>query len=366
MPTAVPYDCRLEPQNMTDPYHLRRFLDAQADTYHHALDELKAGRKQTHWMWFVFPQLAGLGRSDMAQRYAITGVDEARAYLNHPVLGQRLEECAQAVLGWRDRSARQILGTPDDLKLRSSMTLFALAAPQIPLFAQVLTAFFAGEHDKQTLQLVGAGRAPGAQDELARLAQLTLQHYQHNAESFREGTRDHDVSQNMNALLRNIQAPAPLQILDVGCGPGRDLQRFTKLGHHATGLDGCERFVAMAREDSGCEVWLQDFLALDLPTQRFDGIFANAALFHIPSRKLPTALRQLHQSLKPGGVLFSSNPRGDDQEGWTGDRYAAYYRLETWQALLQAAGFSELEHFYRPTGLPREQQPWLASVWRRQ
>lgn len=202
-------------------------------------------------------------------------------------------------------------------------------------------------------------------DELAQLARQTLQHYQNNAEGFREGTRDHDVSQNIDALLRHIKAPAPLQILDVGCGPGRDLQTFTNLGHVAVGLDGCERFVAMAREDSGCKVWLQDFLALDLPQQRFDGIFANAALFHIPSSKLPDALCQLHASLKPGGVLFSSNPRGDDQEGWQRDRYASYYRLETWQALMQDAGFTELEHFYRPAGLPREQQPWLASVWRR-
>ena len=351
---------------MPDQYKLQRFLDAQTDTYNHALDELKAGRKQTHWMWFVFPQLAGLGRSDTAQRYAISDLDEASAYAAHPVLGPRLEACAQALLGWRQRTAAQILGSPDDIKLRSSMTLFALAVPQNPVFTEVLKVFFSGEQDEGTLELAQAGRVSGGRDELALQARQTLQHYQHNAESFREGTRDHDVSQNMDALLRHIQAPAPLQILDVGCGPGRDLQRFTALGHHATGLDGCERFVAMAREDSGCEVWLQDFLALDLPAQRFDGIFANAALFHIPSRKLPAALRQLHQSLKPGGVLFSSNPRGDDQEGWTGDRYAAYYRLETWQALMQAAGFSELEHFYRPAGLPREQQPWLASVWRRQ
>jgi len=112
-------------------------------------------------------------------------------------------------------------------------------------------------------------------------------------------------------------------------------------------------------------VWHQDFLALDLPAARFDGIFANACLFHIPSHLLPGALAQLHQTLKPGGVLFSSNPRGEDQEGWSGERYGAYYRLETWRALLQAAGFVELEHYYRPAGLPREQQPWLASVWRR-
>ncbi|WP_022962724.1 class I SAM-dependent methyltransferase [Halopseudomonas pelagia] len=203
------------------------------------------------------------------------------------------------------------------------------------------------------------------QDELAGLARQTLKHYQQNAEGFREGTRDHDVSQNIDALLRHIQAPAPLQILDMGCGPGRDLRTFTALGHVAVGLDGCERFVEMAKQDSGCEVWLQDFLMLDLPAERFDGIFANATLFHIPSKILPAALRQLHHTLKPGGVLFSSNPRGDDQEGWTGDRYAAYYRLETWRAFMQAAGFVEIEHYYRPAGLPRDQQPWLATVWRR-
>lgn len=200
---------------------------------------------------------------------------------------------------------------------------------------------------------------------LTGLARQTLAHYEHNAEGFREGTRDHDVSQNIEALLRHIPKAAPLQILDVGCGPGRDLRSFKQRGHEPVGLDGCERFVEMAREDSGCEVWLQDFLALDLPPERFDGVFANAALFHIPSRVLPGALRQLHRTLKPDGVLLSSNPRGDDQEGWTGDRYAAYYRLETWRAFMQAAGFAELEHYYRPAGLPRHQQPWLASVWRR-
>jgi SAM-dependent methyltransferase len=119
----------------------------------------------------------------------------------------------------------------------------------------------------------------------------------------------------------------------------------------------------MARADTGCEVWLQDFLALDLPAQRFDGIFANATLFHIPSQALTDVLRQLHRTLKPGGVLLSSNPRGNDQEGWNVDRYAAYYQLETWQALMQAAGFTEIEHYYRPAGLPRDQQPWLASIW---
>ena len=201
--------------------------------------------------------------------------------------------------------------------------------------------------------------------ELAQISALTLAHYQDCAEDFRAGTRDHDVSQNIAALLASIQATALYQILDFGCGPGRDLRTFSALGHVATGLDGCPRFVEMARADSGCEVWLQDFLALDLPDQHFDGIFANAVLFHIPSQELPRVLRQLHASLKPGGALFSSNPRGDNQEGWNGERYGAYYDLANWRTLLTAAGFVELQHYYRPAGLPRDQQPWLASVWRR-
>ena len=202
-------------------------------------------------------------------------------------------------------------------------------------------------------------------EELARISALTLAHYQDCAEDFRQGTRDHDVSQNIAALLRHIQAAPPLRILDFGCGPGRDLRTFRALGHEPVGLDGCANFVDMARADSGCEVWLQDFLALDLPPADFDGIFANAVLFHIPSQALPRVLGQLHAALKPGGVLFSSNPRGDNQEGWNGDRYGAYYDLANWRALLTGAGFIELEHYYRPAGLPREQQPWLASVWRK-
>lgn len=201
-------------------------------------------------------------------------------------------------------------------------------------------------------------------EQLAQISSLTLRHYQDCAEDFRAGTRDHDVSQNIAALLAAIQATAPYRILDFGCGPGRDLRTFRAMGHIAVGLDGCPRFVEMARADSGCEVWLQDFLALDLPSAQFEGVFANASLFHIPAQELPRVLRQLHASLKPGGVLFSSNPRGDNQEDWHGDRYGAYYDLANWRLLLNAAGFDEVQHYYRPAGLPREQQPWLASVWR--
>jgi len=202
-------------------------------------------------------------------------------------------------------------------------------------------------------------------DELERITALTLADYDQTAERFREGTRDHDVSQNIEALLRHLEGQAPQRILDFGCGPGRDLKTFTRLGHSPVGVDGSAEFVAMARADSGCEVWHQNFLALDLPPAHFDGIFANATLFHVPLSELPRVLKALHATLKPRGVLFSSNPRGDNREGWNGRRYGAYHDFDSWKRYLTDTGFVELEHYYRPAGLPREQQPWLASVWRK-
>jgi SAM-dependent methyltransferase len=207
--------------------------------------------------------------------------------------------------------------------------------------------------------------APLSRDELEDAVGRTLEHYGQRARSFWEGTRDHDVAQNIDALLKAIAAPPPYTILDLGCGPGRDLAAFTRLGHHAVGLEGVHEFAVMAREHSGCEVWEQDFLKLDLPAARFDGIFANAALFHVPKQELPRVLRELHASLKSGGVLFSSNPRGNDEEGWSGGRYGVWHSLGAWRRFLQQAGFVELEHYYRPPGLPREQQPWLATVYRK-
>lgn len=202
-------------------------------------------------------------------------------------------------------------------------------------------------------------------DELERITALTLADYDQTAERFREGTRDHDVSQNIEALLRHLEGQAPQRILDFGCGPGRDLKTFTRLGHSPVGVDGSAEFVAMARADSGCEVWHQNFLALDLPPAHFDGVFANATLFHVPLSELPRVLKALHATLKPRGVLFSSNPRGDNREGWNGRRYGAYHDFDSWKRYLTDTGFVELEHYYRPAGLPREQQPWLASVWRK-
>lgn len=200
---------------------------------------------------------------------------------------------------------------------------------------------------------------------LEAIAAKTLAHYEANALGFWEGTKDYDVSQNIAALLENIDVPAPFQLLDVGCGPGRDLVTFTKLGHHATGLEGAAELAAMARTHSGCEVLQQNFLDLHLPEARFDGVFANAVLFHVPGQALPGVLGALYKALKPGGVLFSSNPRGDGQEGWNGERYGSYHDLQAWQGFMSSAGFVELAHYYRPAGFPRDQQPWLASVWRK-
>jgi SAM-dependent methyltransferase len=203
------------------------------------------------------------------------------------------------------------------------------------------------------------------QQDLAQIAARTIGYYNGCAQAYWRGTCDHDVRQNIAALLRHIEAIPPFAILDFGCGPGRDLVAFSQLGHRAVGLEGAARLAEMARAHSGCEVLQQDFLALDLPWQEFDGIFANAALFHVPAQELPRVLRQLHSTLKPGGVLFSSNPHGQNQEGWSGNRYGAFHDIEAWRRYLSAANFIELEHYYRPCGLPRALQPWLASVWRK-
>ena len=201
--------------------------------------------------------------------------------------------------------------------------------------------------------------------DLALLTRRTLAHYDEAAQAFQEATRDHDVSQNYEALLGAIEGSAPFALLDFGCGPGRDLRYFRSLGHKAVGLDGSASFVSMAREQSGCEVWHQNFLDLSLPPARFDGIFANASLFHVPRQELPGVLGALHGTLVERGVLFCSNPRGQDTEGFSGQRYGVFHSLEAWRAHMTASGFSEIAHYYRPAGRPRGEQPWLATVWRK-
>ena len=201
--------------------------------------------------------------------------------------------------------------------------------------------------------------------DLTRISATTLEFYDNNAVAFWQGTRNHDVTQNIEALLRHIRDDPPLCILDFGCGPGRDLAAFRSLGHQPIGLEGSPALAELAREHSGCEVWQQDFLDLHLPPSRFDGIFANASLFHVPSQALPRVLSELHTALKPGGVLFTSNPRGNNEQGWSQGRYGVYHDLESWREFLNTAEFEELEYYYRPPGLPLAQQPWLASVWRK-
>lgn len=138
----------------TDPHDLGRFVSAQEGVYARALAELRAGRKRSHWMWFVFPQFAGLGRSETSRRYAIRSVSEAKAYLRHAELGPRLQECCEAILGVEGRSAFDIFGSPDDAKLRSCATLFAAVSPPVSVFARVLEKFFRGTRDEETVRLI--------------------------------------------------------------------------------------------------------------------------------------------------------------------------------------------------------------------
>ena len=198
-------------------------------------------------------------------------------------------------------------------------------------------------------------------EELDDIESITLSHYEKRAESFWSGTRDHDVSQNINALLDALPKDNPLDILDFGCGPGRDLLTFKSLGHNPVGLDGSKAFCKMANNYSGCPTLNQNFLDLKLEVNSFDGIFANASMFHIPSIEFPRVLGQLHSALRINGVLFTSNPRGNT-EGWQGERYGHYMEIEQSQKYLESAGFEILHYYYRPEGKPRSAQPWLAIV----
>jgi SAM-dependent methyltransferase len=197
--------------------------------------------------------------------------------------------------------------------------------------------------------------------QLKAIEQTTVGHYDDKAESFWQGTKDHDVLQNYENFLRHLPDNQSLDILDFGCGPGRDIKYFKTRGHRPVGLDGSRNFCDMARAYSGCPVLHQSFLNLDLPEQSFDGVFANASLFHVPGCELPRVLAELNAALRVKGILFTSNPRGSG-EGWSGQRYGHFLEFEATRTYLEAAGFEVLDHYYRPAGQPRSQQPWLAIV----
>ena len=201
--------------------------------------------------------------------------------------------------------------------------------------------------------------------DLEEIEKLNIAHYDENAESFRIGTKDHDVSQNIAALIDALPKEKTLDILDFGCGPGRDMCVFKSMGHRPVGLDGSKEFCKMAVKQSGCPTLNQQFLKLELEENRYDGIFANASLFTVPSQELPRVLKDLHSALRKDGILFSSNPRGS-AEGWQGQRYGHYMEFEASETFLQQSGFKIIKHFYRPEGMPREHQPWLAIVSQRQ
>lgn len=193
--------------------------------------------------------------------------------------------------------------------------------------------------------------------------QVTIAQYQAEADSFKAGTWGHDVSQNRDALLAALPKN-PGKILDLGCGPGRDLVAFKAQNQTAIGLDATPAFVEMARA-SGCEVWQQSFLSLNLPTDCFDGIFANASLIHVPRDQMAKVLQDLWRSLILNGVLLMSMGRGD-WEGYTprtsGHRYVVAWEYETLAPCLEQAGFTIINHYYRPPGLPRQEQSWLVIV----
>jgi len=197
--------------------------------------------------------------------------------------------------------------------------------------------------------------------------EVTIAQYQAEADGFREGTWDHDVSQNRDALVAAMPKN-PGKILDLGCGPGRDLVAFKGQGHTVIGLDATPAFVEMARQASGCEVWQQSFLSLDLPPETFDGIFANASLLHVPRGDMVRVLRDVWRSLVVEGALMMSMGRGD-WEGYTaretGYRYVVAWEYETLAPCVEQAGFEIVDHYYRPPGLPLQQQSWVVIVARK-
>jgi len=196
------------------------------------------------------------------------------------------------------------------------------------------------------------------------LTEKTIRHYDASPQRFWEKTKDHDVTQNYQHFLDNIQTDSPFNILDFGCGPGRDLKYFSNLGHNAHGLDGCAAFCKMAEDYSQCKVFHQNFLEIDLEKNFYHGIFANASLFHIPKEEFLNVLSTFNEILVDHGILFSSNPRGQE-ECLNETRYAHLMELPEYKLYVEQAGFELIDHYYRPDGVPEDERRWLACVFRK-
>lgn len=191
----------------------------------------------------------------------------------------------------------------------------------------------------------------------------TIAHYDRLAATYAEALAGHDTAECRDAFLAALGGPGPHDILDLGCGPGRDLAAFAAAGHRAIGLDGCAALAEIARQTADVPVLEQDLLDLRLNPRSLDGVFAQATLFHVPTEDLSDVLRRIREALRDGGVLFACDPTGTNTEGWVEDRYVAFRRPATTARLMREAGFAALRDWRRPPGAPRRLQTWLAGLW---
>lgn len=197
------------------------------------------------------------------------------------------------------------------------------------------------------------------------IAAVTLRDYDRVAAEYWTWTKDQYLATDYDWFLSFLGGPGPFDLLDLGCGPGRDLFQLRQRGHRAVGLDGSLAMVRLARRYTGCPVLHQNFLSLRLRPGRFDGIFASASLFHVPPDALTEVLSQLRTTLRAAGILYTLNPRGRGQSGWAGDRYCTYHSLTAWRRMLRAAGFRERGCEPRPKDTDRAEQRWVASIWQK-